>query len=220
MVTHPVAIAVTQDRPRLPLGYSTVDGLGRSPAASAPARSCGPCREPRPPNGRAPRPDRSRHGWSLRARAARAARADTPGQSHSGSPSREPRQASPRTADATAPAAASTRTEGRRTYSAGECSSSPSITQMRWKPATHRQPPRHRRGREPAMLLHPPHVQLDVRARIRQRIDSVLAAPDQKRPTIRLGVHARLTLERSQVSGRGTTKRIQTCRCSRCTQTE
>jgi len=49
--------------------------------------------------------------------------------------------------------------------------------------------------------LHPPHVQLDVRALRSQRIQLACGAPGQEATQIRLGVHPRHALEPGQVGG-------------------
>jgi hypothetical protein len=56
------------------------------------------------------------------------------------------------------------------------------------EPGHDRHPPGHGRGLEPADLLHPPHVELDVRALRGERIETPLRAPAQIHPNVGLDV--------------------------------
>ena len=67
------------------------------------------------------------------------------------------------------------------------------------EPGRDREPPRHRGGLEPADLLHPPDVQLQVRAPGGQRVQAVLGAPGQEAAQIGFGVIAGGALETGQV---------------------
>jgi hypothetical protein len=81
-------------------------------------------------------------------------------------------------------------TAGRRTCSAGDWSRTPSMTQVRWKPAVTGEPPRYGGGLVPAGFLHPPDVQLQVRAARGQRVQPTISAPGQVAAQAGVGVVA------------------------------
>jgi hypothetical protein len=56
-----------------------------------------------------------------------------------------------------------------------------------------REPPRHRRGLEPAHLLHPADVQLQMDPASSQRIQAAVCAPRQEAPQVRVGMITRGT---------------------------
>jgi len=61
-----------------------------------------------------------------------------------------------------------------------------------------------------ADLLHPPHIQLDMRALGRQRVQFPCGAPGQEAPQIRLRVRSRHALEPGQVRRHGQPQQINT----------
>ena len=67
------------------------------------------------------------------------------------------------------------------------------------EPGRDREPPRHGGRPEPADLLHPPDVQLQVRAPRGQRGQAPLGTPRQVAAQVRFGVFARAALEAGQV---------------------
>jgi hypothetical protein len=67
------------------------------------------------------------------------------------------------------------------------------------EPGHHREPPRHCRGLEEADLLHPPDIQLQVRAPRGQRVQAAFGAPGQVAAQVGLGVLAGGTLETGQI---------------------
>ena len=69
------------------------------------------------------------------------------------------------------------------------------------EPSRHREPPGHRGGLEPADLLHPPDVQLQVRSPGGQRVQATLGAPGEVAAQVRFGVLAGGALEAGQVGG-------------------
>ena len=71
------------------------------------------------------------------------------------------------------------------------------------EPGGHREPPRDGGGLEPAGLLHPPDVLLQVRAAGGQRVQAAVSAPSQVAAQVGLGVLAGGAREPGQVGGRG-----------------
>src|ERR1700728_1797237 len=67
------------------------------------------------------------------------------------------------------------------------------------EPGDHRKPPRHRGGPEPAELLHPPDIQLQIRAAHGQRIQAALSTPGEITTQVGFGVLTGRTLEPAQV---------------------
>jgi hypothetical protein len=67
------------------------------------------------------------------------------------------------------------------------------------EPGRNREPPGDGGGPEPADLLHPPDVQLQVRTLGAQRVQAVLGAPGQVAAQVRFGVLAGGALEAGQV---------------------
>ena len=63
------------------------------------------------------------------------------------------------------------------------------------EPGRHREPAGHGGGLEPADLLHPPDVQLQVRALHGERAQAVLGVPGQVAAQVRFGVLARAALD-------------------------
>ena len=69
------------------------------------------------------------------------------------------------------------------------------------EPGGHREPPRHRGGLEPAELLHPPDIQLQIRAAGGQRIKAAPRTPGEITPQVRLSVLTGRALEPAQIGG-------------------
>jgi hypothetical protein len=69
-------------------------------------------------------------------------------------------------------------------------------------------PARHGGGLEPAYLLHPSDVELDVWTLGSQRIETALGAPTQEHPQVRLGMGTRQALVAGEVPGHSPTKNI------------
>ena len=67
------------------------------------------------------------------------------------------------------------------------------------EPGRHREPPGDGGGLEPADLLHPPDVRLQMRAARDQRVQAVLGAPGQVAAQVGLGVVAGGAFEPGQV---------------------
>ena len=67
------------------------------------------------------------------------------------------------------------------------------------EPGRYREPPGHGGGLEPADLLHPADVELEVRPPGGQRIQATLGAPGQVAAQVGLGVLAGGALEAGQV---------------------
>jgi hypothetical protein len=67
------------------------------------------------------------------------------------------------------------------------------------EPGRDREPAGHGGGLEPADLLHPPDVQLQVRALRGQRVQAALGAPGQVAAQVGFGVRAGGALEAGQV---------------------
>ena len=64
-----------------------------------------------------------------------------------------------------------------------------------------RQPPPHRRRLEPAGLLQPPHVPLDVRPDCGQRSQTLFVAPAQEDPKVGVGVETGLAAVAAEIGG-------------------
>ena len=69
------------------------------------------------------------------------------------------------------------------------------------EPGHDREPPRHGGRLEAADLLHPPDIQLQVRAADSQRVQAAFSAPGQVAAQVGLGVVAGGALETGQVGG-------------------
>ena len=69
------------------------------------------------------------------------------------------------------------------------------------EPGGDREAPRDRGGLEPADLLHPPEVELQVRAAGSQRVQAAFSAPGQEAAQVGLGVVTGGALETGQVGG-------------------
>ena len=69
------------------------------------------------------------------------------------------------------------------------------------EPGGHREPPGDRRRLEPADLLHPPDVQLQVRAPGQERVQAAVSAPREVAAQIGVGMVAGSALEPGKIGG-------------------
>jgi hypothetical protein len=69
------------------------------------------------------------------------------------------------------------------------------------EPGGHGESPGDRRGLEPADLLHPPDVQLQVRAPGQERLEAAVGAPREVAAQIGVGMVAGSALEPGKVGG-------------------